>query len=67
MNIRPEVRMGNDIARQFAHLSYDQATAAIAAHLRTFWDPSMRKALRHAISTGDDDVDPLLRHAVTIL
>jgi formate dehydrogenase subunit delta len=55
--------MGNDIARQFAHLSHDKATAAIARHLRTFWDPRMRQTLRNAVAAGDDDVDPLLRDA----
>jgi formate dehydrogenase subunit delta len=59
----PEVRMGNDIARQFAHLPHDKATAAIAGHLRTFWDPRMREILRGAVAAGDDDVDPLLRDA----
>jgi formate dehydrogenase subunit delta len=63
MSPQPEVRMGNDIARQFAHLPHDQATAAIARHLRTFWDPRMREALRAAVTTGDHDVDPLLSDA----
>jgi formate dehydrogenase subunit delta len=67
MNIRPEVRMGNDIARQFAHLPHDRATAAIATHLRTFWDPRMRDALRGAVAAGDSDVDPLLRDAAANL
>jgi len=59
--------MGNDIARQFAHLPYDKATAAIATHLRTFWDPRMRNALRRAVAAGDSDVDPLLRDATAKL
>jgi len=67
MTTRPEVRMGNDIARQFAHLSDDKAIEAIARHLRTFWDPRMRAALRSAIEAGDDDVDPLLRSAAATL
>ncbi len=67
MSAVPEVRMGNDIARQFAHLSYDKAISAIAGHLRTFWDPRMREALRRAVAVGDDDVDPLLRDAAASL
>jgi formate dehydrogenase subunit delta len=59
--------MGNDIARQFAHLTHDKATAAIATHLRTFWDPRMRDALRSAVAAGDDDIDPLLRDAAAKL
>jgi formate dehydrogenase subunit delta len=67
MTIRPEVRMGNDIARQFAHLPHDKATAAIAGHLRTFWEARMIQALRSAVAAGDDDVDPLLRDAAAKL
>jgi formate dehydrogenase subunit delta len=67
MSALPEVRMGNDIARQFAHLPSDTATAAIARHLRTFWDPRMREALRKAVMAGDDDADPLLRDAAASL
>jgi formate dehydrogenase subunit delta len=59
--------MGNDIARQFAHLPHDKATAAIATHLRMFWDPRMRDALRSAVAAGGDDVDPLLRDAAATL
>jgi formate dehydrogenase subunit delta len=67
MSASPEVRMGNDIARQFAHLPHEKATTAIAGHLRTFWDPRMRDALRGAVASGDDDVDPLLRDATAKL
>jgi formate dehydrogenase subunit delta len=59
--------MGNDIARQFAHLPLAEATAAIARHLQTFWDPRMRDALRGAVAAGDDDVDPLLRDAAATI
>jgi formate dehydrogenase subunit delta len=67
MSALPEVRLGNDIARQFAHLPHEKATTAIAGHLRTFWDPRMREALRSAVAVGDDDVDPLLRAAIAKL
>jgi formate dehydrogenase subunit delta len=67
MSALPEVRMGNDIARQFAHLPHGEATLAIAGHLRTFWDPRMREALRRAVAACDVDVDPLLRDAAANL
>ena len=67
MSALPEVRLGNDIARQFAHLPHEEATAAIARHLRTFWNPHMREALRSAVAVGDDDVDPLLADAIAKL
>lgn len=34
-------RLANDIAVQFPHLSEDEAAEAIAAHIRTFWEPRM--------------------------
>ncbi len=55
--------MGNDIARQFAHLPEAEAVAAIARHIETFWDPRMRDALRALVASGDDDLDPLLAAA----
>jgi formate dehydrogenase subunit delta len=58
--IAPEARLGNDIARQFAHLAPDRAAEAIAVHLETFWDPSMRRRLEALVAAGDDSLDPLL-------
>ncbi len=55
-----EARMGNDIARQFAHLPATQAVEAIARHIETFWDPSMRRRLEALAAAHDDSLDPLL-------
>ena len=52
--------MGNDIARQFAHLPAAEAAEAIARHIETFWDPRMRQALESLAATHDDALDPLL-------
>jgi len=60
----PEARMGNDIARQFAHLPGPDAAAAVARHLESFWDPSMRRRLEALVAAGDEDLDPLLVDAV---
>jgi formate dehydrogenase subunit delta len=57
---RAEARMGNDIARQFAHLPAPQAAEAIARHIETFWDPRMRQGLEALVAEGDDSLDPLL-------
>jgi formate dehydrogenase subunit delta len=62
--IAPEARMGNDIARQFAHLSPTRAADAIAVHLETFWDPRMRRDLEALVAAGDDSLDPRLVDAV---
>ena len=58
--IAPEERMGHDIARQFAHLPEQQAVAAIARHVETFWDPRMRDRLRALVASDADTLDPLL-------
>ncbi len=62
--IAPEARLGNDIARQFAHLPEQQAVDAVVRHIETFWDPRMRHTLRALAAAGDDALDPLLVLAV---
>ncbi|MEO7843750.1 MAG: formate dehydrogenase subunit delta [Nocardioides sp.] len=52
--------MGNDIARQFAHLPDDDAAEAVARHIETFWDPRMRDRLRALLAARDDALDPIL-------
>jgi formate dehydrogenase subunit delta len=52
--------MGNDIARQFAHLPGPEAAQAVARHIETFWDPSMRRNLEALAAAQDDSLDPLL-------
>jgi formate dehydrogenase subunit delta len=52
--------LGNDIARQFAHLPPDQAAEAVARHIETFWDPRMRRTLEALAAAHDDSLDPLL-------
>jgi formate dehydrogenase subunit delta len=60
VKIAAEARMGNDIARQFAHLPPAQAAEVIARHIETFWDPRMRRELEALVAEGDDSLDPLL-------
>jgi len=52
--------MGDDIARQFAHLPEAEAVDAIARHVETFWDPRMRNRLRALVATDADTLDPRL-------
>ncbi len=63
-HVAPEARMGNDIARQFAHLPTEVAAQAVARHIETFWDPRMRRALEALVAEHDDSLDPLLVDAV---
>ena len=58
--IAPEARLGNDIARQFAHLPAAKAAGAVARHIETFWDPRMRRRLEALVAAQDDTLDPLL-------
>lgn len=62
-----EARMGNDIARQFAHLPAEAAVERVATHLRKFWDPRMRRRLLALVAAGDDSLDPLLAAAARVL
>jgi formate dehydrogenase major subunit len=51
------VRMANQIADQFAHLGHDDAVAAIAQHLRSFWEPTMRVHLLRLVDAGGGGLD----------
>ena len=62
-SLAPEARMGNDIARQFAHLPGPEAAEAIARHIESFWDPRMRRTLEALVAEHDDTLDPLLVQA----
>jgi formate dehydrogenase subunit delta len=59
--------MGNDIARQFAHLPGPEAAEAIARHIGSFWDPRMRRTLEALVAEHDDTLDPLLVEAAGLL
>ena len=63
----PEVRMANDIARQFAHLPADEAAAAVANHLQLFWEARMRHHLDEEVARDPDQLDPIVLAAVADL
>ncbi len=65
MPVADQVRMANDIARQFAHLDADKAVGEIVTHLHSFWDPRMRAQLQQAVDQGAEGLDPLVVAAVT--
>ena len=62
--VPPVVRLANDIARQFAHLPGDQASAAVANHIAMFWDPRMRAELAREIDRDASQLDPLVVQGV---
>ena len=57
------VRMVNQIAANVAHHPHDQATAEIAAHLRSTWAPSMRAELVAYLDGGGLDLTQLAASA----
>lgn len=63
----PQVRMANEIAVQFRHQPPDQAVAAIAGHIRRFWDPRMRADLLRQAAAAPGDLDELALAAVGLL
>jgi formate dehydrogenase subunit delta len=60
MTVPPEARMGNDIARPFAHLTAAEAAEAVARHIETFWDPRMRSRLEALAAAHDESLDAIL-------
>lgn len=53
------VRLLNEIAVQFPQLSDDEAAAAVAAHVRRYWDPRMRVDLHRHLAAGGTDLLPI--------
>jgi formate dehydrogenase subunit delta len=64
MHYPPEIRLGDDVARAFAHYPADRGAQEVATHLRKFWEPRMRAAIIARVAEGDPRVDPLLTQAV---
>ena len=65
--VPPQIRLANEIAIQFHHLPPPEAAAAIANHLRMFWDPRMRAELLTRAETDQSALDPLVLDAVRLL
>ncbi len=60
-------RLANDIARNVPHLPPDEAARMIAGHLRSFWDPRMRRQLKELVSADPSTVEPVVAAAVSAL
>lgn len=67
MNNDNLVHMANRIAEFFDSMPDGQEAAdGVTLHLRRYWDPRMRRALReHAQATGNAGLHPLVVKAVT--
>ena len=62
-----QVRLANEIAVQFHYQPPEQAAAAIAQHIRQFWDPRMKADLRHQAEANPGALDPLALAAARLL
>jgi formate dehydrogenase subunit delta len=60
------LREANQIGRAFAHRGAD-APAAVAAHLRAFWDPRMRRAILAHLEAGGAGLDAPVQAALALL
>jgi formate dehydrogenase subunit delta len=61
------IRMANEIARNLRSQPGDQAVAATAEHLRSFWTPGMRASLSAHAATGGAGLDPVALEALRLL
>jgi formate dehydrogenase subunit delta len=53
--------MVNEMADFFRPYPEAEAIASVAAHIRAFWDPRMRRALAAEIAAGDAGLSALAR------
>jgi formate dehydrogenase subunit delta len=61
------VRLVNEVAEQFGHQPLDVAAAAVAVHLRDFWEARMKKALLEQVAKGGEGLDPVALRAAELL
>ena len=61
------VPMANQIGQFFASQPHEDAVAAIADHLRKFWDPRMRAGILAHLDKDGAGLDPLVLKAVQSL
>lgn len=60
------LRMANQIAANLQVTEAD-AVGAVAAHIKDFWDPRMRAALRDHVAGGGEGLHPLVLEAAETL
>ncbi len=59
MKLDKLVRMANEIARNLRSHPGEQAVAATAEHIRSFWTPGMRVSLTAHVAAGGEGLDPI--------
>jgi formate dehydrogenase subunit delta len=67
MDARKLTMMANQIGAFFKAQGEAEAPAAIADHLKKFWDPGMRADIVAHLNKGGAGLDPPVRKAVELL
>jgi len=68
MNAEHLVSMANEIANFFEGATdVSESAESVAAHLRRFWDPRMRKQIVQHLAAGGEGLSPLARAGVGVL
>jgi formate dehydrogenase subunit delta len=57
------IYMSNQIAHSFKSRSYDEAVAATADHISSFWEPRMRSLLFKLMDENDARFESIVRDA----
>lgn len=65
MNSSDLVRMANQVAEFWAPYGRDEAAKNVAIHLRSFWDPRMRRQIYAHLDAGGAGLLPDARTGVT--
>lgn len=58
------IHMANQIARNLAAQGQEEATAATAKHIASYWDPHMRARIRALAAERPDALTPIAAEAV---
>jgi formate dehydrogenase subunit delta len=61
--LRDIKRMANQIATAFQAYPEEQAVKETANHIKSFWDPRMRKQLAEIIAKDEAALNPIARAA----
>jgi formate dehydrogenase subunit delta len=62
-----EIRMINQIVAHFGYLPTDQATTAVAEHVRKFWDPRMKRRLFELVDSDGGEFETVAMAAAALL
>ncbi|MGE3830538.1 MAG: formate dehydrogenase subunit delta [Parvibaculaceae bacterium] len=57
------LRMANQIATAFQAYPHDEAVKETANHIKSFWDPRMRKHLAEILAQRPNDLSAIAREA----